>query len=298
MTLNAAVVGKEYPPVQCSWDFRDAIVYALGVGAGVEDPAQELSLTTQNSAGVEQQLLPTFAVLKAGAIDYDELGGLPLEKVLHAEQSVRILAPLPADATVNAIGRVESIYDKGSAALVTLGTRLESTDGETLAETLTTMFVRDAGGFGGDRGPKSDWTAPTGTPDLVLSFTTRPDQALLYRLSGDYNPLHSDPDFARKCGFDTPILHGLCTYGIAGRLLVNALCDGDAARFGSLSARFARPVLPGQRLTFPVWREDGGARFQGLVDERLVLDCGIFRYRDSTADREATRSGHSRREKT
>ncbi len=282
MSLDPTAVGQEFPAVTHTWTSRDAILYALGVGAGVADPHAELEFTTRNSLGVTQRVLPTFAVLKSGGVEFARLGDLPLEKILHAEQSVEVFGPLPADATVAAIGWVDSMYDKGKAGLVTLGTRLESESGERLAETLMTMFVRDAGGFGGERGPKSEWARPQRDPDMVLSFTTRPDQALLYRLSGDYNPLHSDPEFAKKCGFERPILHGLCTYGIAGRLLLAQICEGDVARFGKLAARFAAPVFPGQTVEFPVWRTETGAVFQGLVGERLVLDAGVLTLRDES----------------
>jgi acyl dehydratase len=137
------------------------------------------------------------------------------------------------------------------------------------------VFIRGEGGFGGDRGPSAAWERPEREPDQRVSSQTRPDQALLYRLSGDRNPLHSDPAFAARAGFPRPILHGLCTYGVTGRLLLHALCGSDPGRFRSMRARFSRPVLPGARLTVSIWVDGATATFQTSDDDgQVVIDHG------------------------
>ena len=153
--------------------------------------------------------------------------------------------------------------------------------GEPLFTNRSSLFLRGEGGFGGDRGPSTSRTAaPDRAPDLSVTYQTRPDQALLYRLNGDRNPLHSDPAFAARGGFPKPILHGLCTYGFTGRGLLHLLCEGDPARFHGMEARFTSPVMPGEALTIDVWRTgDGEAAFRTTAsDGRVVLDGGLCTY--------------------
>jgi acyl dehydratase len=259
-----------------SWEERDVILYALGVGAGQRDAGAELELTTENSAGAPLRAIPTFGVLMTFGAGEAVARGADPAAVVHAEQSLRLLRPLPLRGTVRASAEVVSVYDKQSGALVT--NRAVATDtasGEPLLETTSSVFVRGAGGFGGERGPSSDWSAPEGEPDHLLRASVRSDQALLYRLSGDRNPLHSDPAFARIAGFERPILHGLATYGIAARLLFNEICGADPARFRSIRARFSAPVLPGEELLVEAWERAGSVRFRvRAAGERLVMDRG------------------------
>jgi acyl dehydratase len=176
------------------------------------------------------------------------------------------------------VAAVDSIQDKGSGALVTFGaTFTDPSTGRLLAETRTGSFVRGEGGFGGDRGPSTPWTAPEREPDVVVRQLTSVWQPLLYRLSGDRNPLHSDPEIAARGGFDRPILHGACTYGFVGRALLHGVLDSDVDRFGSMKARFAAPVYPGQELHTSIWRQDDGAVFV-TQDEtgRTVLGQGLL----------------------
>ena len=277
MSLNLDLAGQEWDAGARTWTSTDAIVYALGVGAGAEDPLAELPFTTENSHDVAQQVLPTFAVTLTGGLPLSELGDFALSQVLHAEQSVTLHGPLPVAGTVRTTSRVIGFYDKGSGALITTeSSSVDTRTGQLLAETRSGIFVRGEGGFGGDRGSSESWAPPARPADHVVLCRTREDQALLYRLSGDRNPLHSDPWMAARAGFDWPILHGLCTYGFTGRALLHAVCGSDPASFGSISARFAAPVLPGQELSVHIWDEGDTCLFQTRVGDTVVLDGGTF----------------------
>ncbi|HLG67394.1 MAG TPA: MaoC/PaaZ C-terminal domain-containing protein [Acidimicrobiales bacterium] len=260
---NMDVVGRESPPVERSWDSKDALLYAVGVGAGAEDPldGRELKYTTENSIDVEQRVLPTFAVIIAGGgADFRAIGEINMANLVHGEQSIVLHRPIPVSGTVRNTGKVTGIYDKGSGmVIVSESTAVLADTGEPLATTSMSAFIRGAGGWGGDRGPSGPKNVPPDRdPDHVVTYRTRIDQALTYRLSGDRNPLHSDPAFAAKAGFPRPILHGLCTYGFTGRALLHSLCESDDRRFTGMEARFARPVFPGQALTVRIWRTGPG----------------------------------------
>jgi acyl dehydratase len=277
VTLNLAAAGTEWDAGERAWTSTDAILYALGVGAGAEDPLGELAFTTENSHDIDQKVLPTFAVMIGGHDGAPSLGDFALAQILHAEQSVTLHGELPATATARTTGRVVGFYDKGDNALITLGaTSVNAATGDPLAESRTTMFVRGEGGFGGERGASEPWHLPDRPADHVVTYPTRIDQALLYRLSGDRNPLHSDPWLAKMAGFDRPILHGLCTYGFTGRALLHAVCDSRPAEFGSMTARFSAPVLPGQSLDVHIWDDGGVFLFQTRVGDVTVLDRGVF----------------------
>jgi acyl dehydratase len=277
MPLNMDAVGRTFGPGEAAWSSKDALLYALGVGAGQDDPLRELEFTTENSHEVTQRVLPTFGVIvmmQGGP--RQALGDFNRAMLVHAEQSLTLHRPLPVEGRASITSTLSGIYDKGSGALVvteSAATDVES--GEPLLTTTSSVFIRGEGGFGGDRGPSATWQRPDRDPDHHVSSRTRPDQALLYRLSGDRNPLHSDPAFAARAGFSRPILHGLCTYGVTGRLLLHALCGSDPARFRSMRARFSRPVLPGARLTVSIWADGGTARFQTTDDDgQVVIDHG------------------------
>jgi acyl dehydratase len=283
MALNHSLVGVPGEPAERSWDSKDALLYAVGVGAGLGDPLQELEFTTENSEGIEQQVLPTYAVLIAQGRTSGQLGDFDRAMVVHAEQAVELHRPLPVAGTVRTTSTVTGIYDKGSGALVvTENVAVDAATGEPLATTRSSAFIRGEGGFGGERGTDAAWDRPDREPDHQVTYQTRPEQALVYRLSGDRNPLHVDPKFAARGGFDRPILHGLCTYGVTGRALLHVLCDSEPARFRSMSGRFSRPVWPGESLTVSVWREDGSdtALFQTTKDDgTVVIDRGRMQVR-------------------
>jgi acyl dehydratase len=282
MGLDHSVVGVASEPQLRSWDSKDALLYAVGVGAGLGDPLAELEFTTENSQGIEQRVLPTFGVLIAQARGARSLGDFNHAMLVHAEQYVELHRPLPVAGTVRTVSTVTGIYDKGSGALVASENHaVEVETGEPLITTRGGTFIRGEGGFGGERGTDPPWERPDRAADHTVVLETRPEQALIYRLSGDRNPLHVDPKFAARGGFDRPILHGLCTYGVTGRALLHSLCGSDPARFGSMYGRFSRPVWPGDTLTVSIWEDgDGAALFQttrpgGVV----VIDRGRFQAR-------------------
>ncbi|MGB6455848.1 MAG: MaoC/PaaZ C-terminal domain-containing protein [Streptosporangiaceae bacterium] len=281
MPLNHSLVGVAGEPTERSWTSADALLYAIGVGAGLGDPLQELQFTTENTAGVQQQVLPTYGVLLAQARTSGNLGDFDRAMLVHAEQSIELHKPLPVEGTLRTSATVTGIYDKGSGALVETENRaVDAATGEPLVTTTSSTFIRGEGDFGGDRGTAPAWQLPDRAPDQKVTVQTRPEQALLYRLCGDRNPLHADPAFAARGGFSRPILHGLCTYGFTGRVLLHEVCGSDPARFEFMSGRFSRPVLPGESLVVSIWAgENGTAQFQtAKEDGTVVIDRGTLRY--------------------
>jgi len=283
LALDHSVIGVPGEPQERSWTSTDALLYAVGVGAGLGDPVTELEFTTENSEGVRQQVLPTFAVLIAQTRSGRSLGSFDRALLVHAEQQFELHMPLPVAGTIRTVSTVTGIYDKGSGALVvTENKAADAATGQPLVTSRSGTFIRGEGGFGGERGGSEPWQRPDRVPDYQVVQQTRPEQALLYRLSGDRNPLHADPKFAARGGFSRPILHGLCTYGVTGRALLHALCGSDPARFRSMSGRFSHPVLPGQSLVVSIWLPDADvetARFQTATEDgTVVIDRGLIRF--------------------
>jgi acyl dehydratase len=291
MGLNLDAVGTTSEAFERSWDSKDALLYALGVGAGALDPTGfELDFTTENSDGVTQRVLPTFTtIVGQGGGAGLSLGDYDPAMLVHGEQSIRLYGELPVAGKVATTTTVAGMYDKGAAGLVVLeSVSRHAGSGEPAFSTRTALFIRGAGGFGGPRNPEGDDESalaaeplPTREPDEVISYSTRPDQALLYRLNGDRNPLHSDPTFAKRAGFDSPILHGLCTYGFTGRALLHAVCGSDPARFGAMRARFSKPTMPGDTLRVSLWdigdQVSGAYRFRTETQRgETVIDAGLF----------------------
>jgi len=280
MPLNPDAVGSESEPYETSWNSKDALLYAVGIGAGTN----ELPYTTENTSGVDQQVFPTFAVVVgwgAGSA-MRNIGTFNPAMLVHGQQAITLHKPLPVNGSVTMKGRITAIHDKGKAAVVVSETvATDNTDGQPMFTNVSSAFIRGEGGWGGDRGPSGPVNvAPDRAPDHQVTYQTSPDQALIYRLSGDRNPLHSDPSFAAMGGFDRPILHGLCSYGFTGRALLHTLCGGESARFEHIEARFASPVLPGEALTVSMWRSgDGEALFSTSAGDRVVIDQGLVRYR-------------------
>jgi acyl dehydratase len=276
MPINPDAVGSKSEPIEVSWDSKDCLLYAVGIGAGTG----ELAFTTENTSGVEQRVFPTFPVVigwGAGSA-MANIGEFNWAMLVHGQQSVTLHQSLPVEGTATLQSEIVAIYDKGKAAVVVSETTA-TIGGAPLYTTTSSAFIRGEGGWGGDRGPSGPQNVPPErAPDHQVTYQTSPDQALVYRLSGDRNPLHSDPAFAAMGGFDRPILHGLCTYGFTGRALLHSLCDGDPSRFAHVEGRFASPVLPGEALTISMWEIDGGdAVFTTSAGDRLVIDQGLLR---------------------
>ena len=271
MPIDPSAVGATGGPVERSWTSKDCLLYALGVGAGTE----ELPFTYERG----QQVLPTTCVVLGarGAVPMDKVGEINRTMLVHGEQGIELCAPLPPEGTVRTTGRIAGIYDKGKGAVIVSETEARSAaDDSVLFRTRSSVFIRGAGGFGGERGPSGPKNqAPERKPDHEVTYRTSVDQALLYRLSGDRNPLHSDPEFAKRAGFPKPILHGLCTYGFTGRALLHTLCGSDPARFKSMEGRFSKPVYPGQALTVAMWVDGTECLFQTRSDTGdVVIDQG------------------------
>ena len=274
MPINPDAVGETGGPVSRSWTSKDALLYAVGIGGGTD----ELAFTTENTHDVAQRVFPTFAVIIGG-------GGTPMNKVgsfnpalmVHGEQGIELLDEIPPDGEIESRGRIAGIWDKGSAAVLEFESEsVNKATGKPLLKTRSMLFCRGEGGWGGYRGPSEKLQYPDDEPTHQVTYKTREDQALTYRLSGDRNPLHSDPAFAARGGFQKPILHGLCTYGFTGRALLHSLCGGDPSRFRSMNGRFSRPVIPGDTLTVSMWANGNRALFRTTnQDGDVVIDQGL-----------------------
>jgi len=277
MPLNPSAVGTTSEPAPFSWTSKEALLYAVSLGAGQD----ELAFSTENTAGVEQQVLPTFPVVlgAGGGGLMSAIGTFNMALMVHGQQAVTLHRPIPPAGSATVTSKVADMFDKGKAAVVVMVSDVEM-DGEPLYSTRSSMFIRGEGGWGGDRGPSGPQNEPPErAPDHSITYQTSPDQAFVYRLNGDRNPLHTDPAFAAAGGFDRPILHGLCSYGFTGRGLLHLLCDADPAKFHHIEGRFASPVLPGEALTIKAWETaPGEAVFTTSVGDRVVIDQGLLRY--------------------
>jgi acyl dehydratase len=260
MPIDAAkAVAAEPRSSEITWDHKDIQLYHLGLGAGTPatDP-DELRYTLESRLHV----LPSFATVAGAGMGV--VGGLSapgievdLASVLHGGQTITLHRPIPVKGEAVTTSRVAAVYDKGKAAILVLRSEVADTDGPLWASD-SQIFVRGEGGFGGDRGPSTRLPAPEGEPDRTVERPVREEQALLYRLSGDWNPLHADPEFAKLAGFERPILHGLCTYGMTLKAVVDTVLGGDVSRVRSYSTRFTGIVFPGETLRIRMWRPRSG----------------------------------------
>ncbi|XTZ14542.1 MaoC/PaaZ C-terminal domain-containing protein [Micromonospora echinospora] len=286
MPVDPSRVGTTVGPRAVDWTERDSLLYALAVGAGQRDPLAELAFTTENSEGVTQQVVPSFAVVLGFGEGLPDVGEYDPTRAVHAEQEMFLTGPLPARGRAWATTTVTDVWDKGRDAIVwTETTLVDAGTDRLLARCRTGAFLGGAGGFGGERGSSPSWELPDRAPDVEVTVSTRPEQALLYRLTGDRNPLHSDPAFAARGGFARPILHGLCTYGYTTRILVNELAGADAGRLASVRGRFTRPVFPGDDLVIRAWRteDDSEVLFRTTNSAgEPVLDRGVVGLRPGT----------------
>jgi acyl dehydratase len=256
MAINLDIIGKEIETPPFKYDQDTVILYALGVGAGID----ELDFVYEKNLKV----LPTFAVIPfipSFLSTFVPEANLNLFTVLHGEQKIILHKAISPSGTIQTAMVCDSIYDKGdSGAIVNVSLKSRDESGELVFENKAVIVDRSAGNFGGERGPKTEKINPPEgkVPDFSVEYTTSKDQAALYRLSGDKNPLHIDPDFAQKGGFDRPILQGLCSFGIAGRAILQSLCDNDPNRLKSFSVRFMNVVFPGDTLMTKGWDVGAG----------------------------------------
>lgn len=276
--ISSKLVGMTFEPVEFSWDSKDVMLYAVGVGA---KPEGELEFVYE---GKGPRVLPTYAVIPGmfsmgGLVSNVEIN---LAMLLHGEQSITLHREIPPEAKVKITGRVAEVWDKGKAAVIGCEGIVEDEQG-LLLTAKATLFIRGAGGFGGERGPSTQSVnvPPERQPDHVVEDVTRPEQGAIYRLSGDRNPIHIDPDFAKMAGFEKPFVHGLCTYGFVGRAILKALCGGDPARFLHFEARFADQVYFGDTIITKMWKTgDGEAIVQAETQKgNVVLSQARAKYR-------------------
>ena len=262
-------VGQKY-----SWTDREVMLYAVGIGMGA-DPMDQKELSFVNEGYFtprELKVVPTYASVaawgaSAGPIDVNRV------MVVDGERDITFHKPLPVKASINADSSILGVFDKGKdkGAVILRKTVLKNEKGENLATLIASQFARGDGGFGGpSEGQPEPHKIPTRAPDMSVDISTRPDQALIYRLCGDRNPLHSDPEFAKRAGFDRPILHGMCTYGLSCRAVLQTYADYDPLAFRQHVTRFSAPVFPGETVSFDLWRDGNVISLEGRVKARNV----------------------------
>jgi acyl dehydratase len=264
-----------FAELEHSYTERDTMLYALGLGCGA-DPLDESQLRFVYEDRL--RALPSMAVVLGypGFWISDPATGVDWKKVLHGEQDITIFKPLPAAGTVIGRTRVTGVFDKGKekgAVLVSERDVIDKASGDLLCRLTSTTMMRGDGGFGGPSGPlPAPHPLPDRAPDQTASIATLPQAALIYRLSGDYNPLHADPVVARSGGFDRPILHGLCTFGVVCRALLDMVCGNDPVKLRKMQVRFSAPVYPGETIVTELWKEPGGVvSFRAKVAQRNLV---------------------------
>jgi acyl dehydratase len=266
------------PQAEQTYTVRDTMLYALGTGLG-HDPLDEQQLRFVYEKDLVA--LPTMAIILGypGPWHRDPKTGVDASKVVHGEQGFRIHRPLPTQGTVIGRTRVTGVFDKGEGrgALIETATDVTMKSGELVCSLTSTSFARANGGFGGPNGPTREPHAlPSRKPEMICDLPTLPQAALIYRLSGDYNPLHAEPAFAQRAGFKAPILHGRCTFGIAGHAILKTCCGYDPAKLIAMEGRFSSPVFPGETVRTQMWQDGSVISFRSLIAERnaIVLTGG------------------------
>ena len=292
MPIDAGkAIGARLPDRSFSWDESDVLLYHLSIGFGAgpgdhRDP-RALSYTLD---GPELQVLPSFGVVAPTFHDTDppalDLPGcdIDLAQVVHGSQEIVVHRPLPTSGSGTVRTRISDVWDKGKAAVIVQEGVAVDTAGEPLFTTRSSIFVRGEGGWGGDRGPSTKLELPTRDADLETTYDVTPQQALLYRLCGDRNPLHADPAFAQRAGFPAPILHGLCSYGIVLRSVVEGLLESDSSRVAGFAGRFAGVVFPGETIRTRAWGEGDrvlvsatiASTDEGRDGSPVLADCMLF----------------------
>ncbi|BAD55304.1 MaoC family dehydratase N-terminal domain-containing protein [Nocardia farcinica] len=272
MPIDPSVaLGAQLPSREFAWTPSDVQLYHLGLGAGTRwtDEAELRYLDDR-----EPQVLPTFATVAQTLHETEppkvSFPGIDIDlaKVVHAHQEVQVHRPIPAAGKATSTGRISELWDKGSAAVIVQEHTITGSDGAPLWTTRSSIFAKGEGGFGGERGPSTRTELPDRDPDAEVAIPTLPQQALLYRMLGDRNPLHSDPAFAKAAGFPAPILHGLCTYGLVCKAATDTVLDSDATRVTGFRARFAGVLFPGETIRARIWRGAGELTIAATVADR------------------------------
>lgn len=282
MALNMEALGEPIGPINKQYSWKDAAIYALGVGAGFDD----LEYCWERKLKV----IPTFSI----ASIFDFLGhvglnsGMNLAGILHGEQELIFHRPIPTEGQFITLGKISNYYDKGEGkgALVVAESDTTGADGLKLFSSILTVFSRYDGGFGGDNAPKKDLIFPERSPDYTIEETPSQNQPLLYRMSGDLFDIHVDKAFATMVGFEKPIMHGLCTLGFACRALINNLIPGEPEKARRMACRFSKPLYPGIPIKTMIWTMERGTalwRTENMTNGDVVISQGAFEYGDVPA---------------
>ncbi len=276
LELVNSVIGKSSPPIVYNFTKRDTSLYALGVGAPADWLSQdELKFVYERSDNF--CALPTMPVVYNGDSIHEivkgDIHGIKFNPMMlvHGEQALEIKKTLPVEGTITCTSTIRDILDKGSGMVMITEVSCTDESGDEVAVLTGSTFIRGLGGFGGERGSSEKVVMPEREPDAIHEETTLETQALIYRLSGDINPLHADPDMAKIGNFDKPILQGLSTFGFAGRAILKHCADNDPSNFKSMSVRFSREVYPGDTLITEMWKTDDGILFQTKEKGRDVI---------------------------
>jgi acyl dehydratase len=265
MALNPDSVGQTTDALVHTYAWKDVVLYALGVGAQRD---AELDFLYE---GRGPKVLPTYAVVPTFAVPgalFNAVGG-NLLGVVHGAQKIRLHKPFTPSGTLTTVGKVAGIYDLKRMAQAVFTSETRDAGGDLVCETEYLIIYRMDGGFGGTPPPKGEKVgAPDRDPDFVVEERTTEEQALLYRLNGDLNPLHADPEIGQAAGFGKPILHGLCTYGFVGRAVLQQVCGGDPGRLKALAGQFRKPVWPGETLVTEGWNDGDRVILRASTKER------------------------------
>ena len=275
--IDLDLIGKKYGPISFEYTWKDVVLYAMSIGA----QADELPFIYENAKG-GLRVFPSFSVVMGIGLFIELFKDMKVDfsRFIHGEQAIKLYRPIPPEGKTLLEGGITNIYDKGKGALIVWRMKVMTEGGEPLGEAESGIFYVGEGGFGGDPGPKTEaLEPPEGTePDFTASYFIPGNQAALYRLNGDINPLHVDPEFAKTAGFSRPILHGLCTYGHAVRAILHKACDGDVERFKEFRARLSGVVYPGDTLVTEGWMDKGGRYLiQSRTDRGVVLSQAYAR---------------------
>ena len=276
--IDLGVVDKKYGPLSFGYTWKEVVLYALGIGA----QAEELPFIYENVKG-GLKVFPSFSIVMGSPLWkqlFKDMKNVDLSRFIHGEQGIKLYRPIPPEGKTLVEGGITNIYDKSKGALFIWRMKVMEEKGDLLAETESGIFYVGEGGFGGDPGPKAEALEPPRgvKPDFTVSYLIPGNQAALYRLCGDINPLHVDPDFAKRGGFSRPILHGLCTYGHAVRAILYSTCNGDVERFKEFKARLSGVVYPGDTLVTEGWRNKGWRYLiQCRTDRGVVLSHAYAR---------------------